>query len=66
MPQRGWKTTTFLAALWHDRVTASWLLDGPINCLSFLTFIEHVLVPALRPGDIVIMDNLGSRKRKAV
>ncbi len=61
-----WKTTTFLAALRHDRIEAPWLFDGPIDGESFQTYVEKVLVPTLRPGDIVIMDNLGSHKGKAV
>jgi putative transposase len=66
VPHRRWKTMTFLAALRHDRVTAPWLIDGPINGHSFLTYIEQVLAPTLQPGDIVVMDNLGSHKGKAV
>jgi putative transposase len=61
-----WNTMTFLAALRHDRVEAPWLLDGPINAERFLIYIEQVLVPSLEAGDIVIMDNLGSHKGKAV
>lgn len=57
---------TFLAALRHDRIDAPWVLDGPINGESFRTYVEKVLAPALKPGDIVIMDNLGSHKGKAV
>ena len=57
---------TFLAALRHDRVTAPWLVDGPIDGQSFLQYVEEVLMPTLKPGDIVIIDNLGSRKGKAV
>jgi transposase len=57
---------TFLAALRHDRIDAPWLLEGPIDGESFRLYIEKVLVPTLRPGDIVIMDNLGSHKGKAV
>ena len=57
---------TFLAALRHDRVTAPWLIDGPIDGESFLQYVEQVLVPTLKPGDIVILDNLGSHKGKAV
>ena len=60
------KTTTFLAALRHDRIDAPWLFDGPIDAESFKTYVEKVLVPTLHPGDIVIMDNLGSHKGKAV
>jgi len=57
---------TFLAALRRDRVEAPWLLDGPINGERFQIYIEKVLVPILAPGDIVIMDNLGSHKAKTV
>jgi transposase len=66
IPHGAWKTMTFLAALRHDRLEAPWLLDGPINGESFLTYVEKVLVPVLREGDVVIMDNLGSHKGKAV
>ncbi len=57
---------TFLAALRHDQITAPWLIDGPIDGQSFLQYIEEVLVPTLKPGDIVIMDNLGSHRGTAV
>ena len=57
---------TFLAALRHDRIDAPWVLDGPINGAAFQTYVEKVLVPTLRPDDIVVMDNLGSHKGKAV
>jgi putative transposase len=66
VPHGHWQTMTFLAALRHDRVTAPWLIDGPINGETFLLYVEKVLVPTLRQGDIVIMDNLGSHKGKAV
>jgi transposase len=66
VPHRRWRTTTFLAALRHDRIEAPWVLDGPIDGESFRTYVEKVLVPTLKPGDIVIMDNLGSHKGKAV
>ena len=66
VPHGHWKTMTFLAALRHDRVEAPWLLDGPIDGESFRLYVEQVLVPTLRPGDIVVMDNLGSHKSKAV
>ncbi len=66
VPQGKWKTMTFLAALRHDRIDAPWLLDGPINGERFRIYVEKVLVPTLKPGDIVIMDNLGSHKGKAV
>lgn len=57
---------TFLAALRDDRLTAPWLIDGPIDGQSFLQYVEQVLVPTLKAGDIVILDNLGSHKGKAV
>ncbi len=66
VPHGHWKTMTFLAALRHDRIDAPWLLDGPINGESFRIYVEKVLVPTLKPGDVVIMDNLGSHKGKAV
>jgi len=66
VPHGHWQTMTFLAALRHDRIEAPWLLDGPINGECFRLYVEKVLVPTLRPGDIVIMDNLGSHKGKAI
>ena len=66
VPHGRWRTQTFLAALRHDRITAPFLLDGPINGKAFLIYVEKVLVPTLRQGDIVVMDNLGSHKSKAV
>lgn len=61
-----WRTLTFLAALRHDRIDAPCVLDGPINGVSFTAWVEQFLVPTLKPGDIVIMDNLGSHKGQAV
>jgi hypothetical protein len=66
VPHGRWRTLTFLAALRHDRIDAPCVIDGPINAESFLAYVEQVLVPALRPGDIVIIDNLGSHKGKAI
>ena len=66
VPHGHWKTTTFLAALRHDRIEAPWVLDGPIDGDSFRTYVEKVLVPCLKPGDIVILDNLGSHKGRAI
>jgi transposase len=57
---------TFLAALRHDRIDAPWVVDGPINGELFRLYVEKVLVPTLKRGDIVILDNLGSHKSKAV
>ena len=66
VPHGHWKTTTFLAALRYDRIEAPWVLDGPIDGESFTIYVEKVLLPTLKPGDIVIMDNLGSHKGQAV
>lgn len=66
VPHGHWKTQTFIAALRHDRVEAPWVLDGPINGESFRAYVEAELVPTLKPSDIVVMDNLGSHKSKAV
>lgn len=66
VPHGRWKTMTFLAALRHDRIEAPWLIDGPINGERFRLYVEKLLVPSLKPGDIVIADNLGSHKGKAV
>jgi transposase len=66
VPHGHWKTMTFLAALRYDRVAAPWLLDGPIDGDSFRLYVKQVLVPTLRPGDIVVMDNLGSHKGTAI
>ena len=57
---------TFLAALRCDGIDAPCVFDGPINGVSFMTYVEQFLVPTLRPGDIVILDNLGSHKGTAV
>ena len=65
-PQGHWKTMTFLAALRCDEITAPFALDGPINGESFLAYVEQVLAPTLKPGDIVVMDNLGSHKSAAI
>jgi transposase len=66
VPHSHWKTTTFLAALRWDQITAPCVFDGPINGESFLAYVEQILAPTLSPDDIVIMDNLGSHKSAAV
>jgi transposase len=66
VPHGRWRTVTFLAALRHDRIGAPCVFDGPINGRSFLAYVEQCLVPELSPGDVVIMDNLGSHKSQAV
>jgi transposase len=62
VPHGHWKTSTFIAALRYNRVTAPLLLDGPMNGASFLAYVEQVLAPTLRRGDIVIMDNVSVHK----
>lgn len=65
-PQGHWRTLTFLGALRCDRFTAPCVFDGPINGECFRAYVEQQLVAVLRPGDIVVMDNLGSHKSAAV
>lgn len=62
VPHGHWKTTTFIGALTLRGFIAPFVLDGPINRDAFETYVEQVLIPELRPGDIVIMDNLSSHK----
>ncbi len=57
-----WKTTTFIAALRHDRVTAPFVLDGAMNGEMFKAYVEQILAPALKRGDIVFMDNVSVHK----
>jgi transposase len=66
IPHGHWKTTTFVAGLRRTGMVAPCVLDGPINGESFLAYVEQFLVPTLRSGDVVIMDNLGSHKRPGV
>lgn len=66
IPHGHWKTTTFIGGLRRDGLGAPMVLDGPINGVSFQAYIDQVLVPTLSPGDVVIMDNLGSHKRPGV
>jgi transposase len=61
-PLGHWETTTFVAALRHDGLTAPMLTDGPMDGDVFLAYVTHFLCPTLRPGDIVILDNLSSHK----
>ena len=66
VPHGHWKTMTFIAALRLEGITAPLVLDQPINGAWFLAYVEQVLIPTLRPGDIVIMDNLGSHRADVV
>ncbi len=62
IPHGHWKTTTFVAGLRRTGMVAPFVLDGPINRQAFEVYVERVLAPELRPGDVVVMDNLSSHK----
>ena len=62
VPWGHWKTTTFVAALRVDQISAPCALDGPMDGDCFRAYIEQFVVPTLRPGEIVVMDNLASHK----
>jgi len=66
VPHGHWKTTTFVAGLRLDGLTAPMLLDGPMNAAAFQAYVEQVLCPTLRVGDIVVMDNLPAHKNVSV
>jgi transposase len=66
VPQGHWKTTTFIAALRHDGLTAPCVFDGAINGVRFLAYVEQALAPTLRAGDVVVLDNLKAHKVKGV
>ena len=65
-PHGHWKTSTFIAGLREDGLIAPTVFDGAINAALFIAYVEQVLVPTLRAGDIVVMDNLASHKKPAV
>jgi len=66
VPHGHWRTLTFIAALRADRIDAPCVFNGPINGEAFTAHVEQVLVPTLAPGDVVILDNLGSHKGQPV
>lgn len=66
VPHGHWKTTTFVGGLCQDRLIAPMVTDGPMDGEMFLAYARHFLAPALRPGDIVILDNLSSHKVSGV
>ena len=66
VPHGHWQTTTFTGALRLQGITAPMVLDGPMNGVAFLAYVEQVLAPTLRPDDLVIMDNLPAHKRRGV
>ncbi|BCG88345.1 hypothetical protein MesoLj113c_44550 [Mesorhizobium sp. 113-3-9] len=65
-PHGHWRTLTFLGALRWDRLTAPCIFDSPINGQCFRAYVEQQLITVLKPGDIVVMDNLGSHKSAAI
>src|SRR5437588_7007387 len=66
VPHGHWKTTTFVAGLRTTALTAPCVVDGPMNTNAFLAYVEQVLAPTLKPGDIVVMDNLSSHKAPVI
>lgn len=66
VPHGHWKTTTFTGALRITGMTAPMVLDGAMNGVAFRAYVEQVLAPTLKPGDIVIMDNLPAHKASGV
>lgn len=65
VPQGHWQTLTFIAALRHDGITAPCLFDGPINGENFRAYVEQVLLPTLRAGDVVVMDTSAATRAKS-
>jgi hypothetical protein len=65
-PHGHWKTTTFVAGLSLDGIVAPVVFDGPIDGPSFLAYVEQMVCPRLRPGHVLLMDNLSSHKQPAV
>lgn len=62
VPHGHWQSSTFIAALRHEQITAPFLVDGPVDAEVFLVYLRQVLVPCLHPGDMVILDNLATHK----
>ena len=66
VPFTAWKTVTFVAALRHDGMTAPMMIKGAMNGEAFLAYVEQCLVPTLKRGDIVVMDNVSVHKVEGV
>lgn len=66
VPQGHWKTTTFVVGMRTTGLIAPTVVDGPMTGDVFVAYVEQQLVPSLKPGDVVVMDNLSSHKRAAV
>jgi transposase len=65
-PHGHWQSSTFLAALRHDRITAPFFIEGAVDAEVFTAYLEHVLCPELDRGDVIILDNLATHKIAAV
>lgn len=66
VPHGHWKMTTFVAGLRSGALTAPCVIDGPMDGVTFCAYIEQILAPTLKPGDIVVMDNLSAHKVRGV
>jgi len=66
VPHGHWQSSTFLAALRLDQITAPFLVDGPVDAAAFLVYVQQVLLPSLQPGDTLILDNLRTHKVQGV
>jgi len=66
VPQGHWQTTTFVGALRQRELVAPMVADGPMDGEMFRAYVDRFLVPVLRPGDIVILDNLSSHKVRGI
>jgi len=66
IPHGHWKTTTFVAGLRSTALTAPCVIDGPMNGNAFLAYVEQVLAPTLKPGDVVVLDNLSAHKMPGI
>lgn len=66
VPHGHWNSSTFIAALRHNRIEAPLLIDGAMNSETFLAYVEQQLVTTLKPGDVVICDNLASHRNQKV
>jgi transposase len=66
VPHGHWQSSTFLAALRHEQITAPFLVDGPVDAEVFLVYLQQVLVPCLQAGDTLILDNLATHKVQGV
>jgi len=65
-PFKGWRTVTFVGALTADGLVAPWAMEGAMNGEWFLAYVEQILAPSLRPGMVVVMDNLPCHKVQGV